>query len=331
MAFIDDQIARIPDSSVRIVYPEGREPKILQAAARIVAADVGTPILLGSSEEIRSAAAEAGVSLEGMELICPAESTKLDAYAELFSELSELPASVGKLMLKKPLYFGAMMVRAGDGDCMIAGLTIETDEVVAANKLIVGMAKGVQTPSCISIIDSPYFTGSQGGLLALSDTAINIDPTADELADIAISSARTVRALLDWEPRVALLSFSTSGSANHERAKRVAAAVKLANERAPEFHIDGEMQLDAALAPDVAAKKLDRKSAVAGRANVLVFPNLDASNIGIKLLQRVGGIPSSGGMLQGFAKPVCDLSRGATVEHIFRNSVMLIRCARADK
>lgn len=331
MAFIDEQIAKIPDNSIRIVYPEGKEPKIIQVAERLVAAGVASPILIGDSEQIAQVAAEVGASLEGVQIVKPAECPKLPEYAELFAEASELPAVVAEMMLKKPLYFASMMVRAGDADCIVAGLTIETDEVVAANKMIIGMAPGVNTPSCISIADSPTFQGTQGSLMAFSDTAINIAPSAEELADIAIASAHTVRDMLGWTPRVALLSFSTLGSGNHERAKLVAEAVKLANERAPELFIDGEMQLDTAVAPDVAAKKFKRPSEVAGQANVLVFPNLDASNIGIKMLQRLGGCTTNGGMLQGFAKPVADLSRGATTEHIFRNSVMLIRASQANK
>ena len=326
MAFLDEQIAKIPNNSTRIIYPEGKEPKIIEVAARIVSTGVGTPILVGDPEEIKKVADELGASLDGIEIANPASCPKMGEYAKVFAEASELPEVVAELMLKKNLYFASTMVRAGDADCIIAGLTIETDEVVAANKMIIGMAEGVNTPSCISILDSPTY-----GLVALADTAINIAPNSEELADIAISSARTVHGMLDWTPRVAMLSFSTLGSGSHERAKLVAEAVKLANERAPELYIDGEMQLDTAVAPDVAAKKFKRPSEVAGQANVLVFPNLDASNIGVKLLQRLAGINTNGGMLQGFAKPVSDLSRGATAEHIFRNSVMLIRSSLAQK
>lgn len=217
------------------------------------------------------------------------------------------------------------MVKAGDADCMVAGVSTETDEVVATYKLIIGMSKGVETPSCFSIQEVPHYDGPHGHLVAFSDTAINIAPTSEELADIAISSARSIRAILGWEPRIAMLSFSTCGSASHERAALVARAVEIAREREPDLMVDGEFQLDAAIIPEVAARKVKRPSEVAGRANVLVFPNLDASNIGVKLLQRLGGAKPTGGMLQGFSKPVSDMSRGAGAEDVLRASVMLTR------
>ncbi len=331
VTFLEDQIAKIQDSSTRIVYPEGAEPNILRAAADIVRRGFATPILLGKKEEIEQAAAEAGVSLEGIALICPADDQRRTAYADMFAEANHFPASAAAVMLKKPLYFGAMMVKAGDADCIVAGLATETDEVVAAYKLIVGMAEGVNIPSCFTVLEIPNFEGPQGDLLALSDTAINIDPSAEELADIALSSARSVREILGWEPRVAMLSFSTCGSANHERAQKVAEAVAIAKTREPSLLIDGEMQLDTAIAPEIAIRKVKRPSDVAGKANVLIFPNLDAANIGTKLLQRIAKAQSNGGVLQGFAKPVSDVSRGASAENILRISVMLTRAIQSQK
>ena len=258
-------------------------------------------------------------------MICPSETPQIAEYAEKFAEENGLPSSAAKVIMKKPLYFGTMMVKNDDADCIVAGLATETNEVVAAYKLIIGMADGVTVPSCFTILEIPGFEGPQGDLIALSDTAVNINPTSEELADIAVASAKSVKKIMDWEPRVAMLSFSTCGSAKHECADKVAKAVSIAQAREPELMIDGEMQLDAAIRPNIAERKIKRQSKVAGKANVLVFPNLDAGNIGTKLLQCIGNAQSYGGILQGFARPVSDVSRGAGVENILRISVMLTR------
>ena len=331
MAFIDEQISKIRDNSARVIYPEGKELNIIQAAERMVKIGVGSPVLLGDPDAIQKVAEQGEVSLEGIEIVSPSEAPQKKQYIEQFAKNSGLPEIAAEVMLANPLYFGAMMVKMGDGDCLVAGVVTETSEVVAAGKMIIGMAEGVSTPSCISVIEVPNFEGPQGNLLVFSDTAINVDPTAEELADIAIASARSVRGILGWIPRVGMLSFSTCGSAAHERVQKVAKAVELAREREPELLIDGEMQLDTAIVPEVAKRKFPRPSEVAGQANILIFPNLDAGNIGVKLLQRLGKAHANGGMLQGFAKPVCDLTRGGTTEDIVRNSVMAVRLLEATK
>ena len=334
MTFLEYQIEKIKNNSVVIVYPEGTDPSIIQAASRIIGYDIATPVLVGHEEKIRQTAEELHVDISGARIIDPPNSEKLDAYAEEFSVISKYPLTTAKVLLKKPLYYSAMMVRTGDADCMAAGILTETAEVVAAYKLILGMEEGIETPSCISFVETlTYQNGEEenNNLIAMADTAINAAPSSKELADIAIASAHTVRHLLGWEPRVAMLSFSTLGSSNHESARKVAQAVQIANEREPELLIDGEMQLDTAVSPDVAERKFTRESQVAGRANILVFPDLGASNIGIKLLQRLAGMKSNGGILQGFARPVIDLSRGATVDQVERNSVCLITTAYGQK
>lgn len=331
MTFIEEQISKIKTNTTVIVYPEGAEPDIIKAAEQLVCRRLASPVLIGEINKIMEKAAEIGADLAGVELINPKESPKTAVYAETFAKICGFPETTAKILLKKPLYYAAMMTKAGDADCMAAGIITETAEVVAAYKMILGMEKGIITPSCISIVEAPGFQGEEGGLIAMSDTAINENPMSEELADIAISSARTVKKLLDWMPRVALLSFSTLASSGHECARKVADAVKLAQSREPGLLIDGEMQLDTAVSPEVAKRKFTRPSQVAGRANVLVFPNLDSSNIGIKLLQRLGNASSSGGILQGFSKPVCDLSRGANAEQVVRNAVMLIRLSEAQK
>lgn len=325
MTFLEKQIAKIHGHDTRIVYPEGTEPTILQAAEKVISLGFAVPILLGDIEKIKESAEKIGVCLEGMELICPSKAPQIAEYAEKFAEENGLPSSAAKVIMKKPLYFGAMMVKNEDADCIVAGLATETNEVVAAYKLIIGMADGVTVPSCFTILEIPGFEGPQGDLIALSDTAVNINPTSEELADIAVASAKSAKKIMDWEPRVAMLSFSTCGSAKHECADKVAKAVSIARAREPELMIDGEMQLDAAIRPKIAERKIKRPSNVAGKANVLVFPNLDAGNIGTKLLQCIGNAQSYGGILQGFARPVSDVSRGAGAENILRISVMLTR------
>lgn len=331
MGFLESQIEKINGHDIKIVYPEGMEPTVLRAAEKVVSLRVAVPILLGETDQIRKTAEEYGICLDGMELKDPSKEKQRDEYAKKLAEKNSLPVPAANVIMKKPLYFGAMMVKTGDADCIVAGSATETDEVIAAYKLIIGMADGVKVPSCITVLEIPGFEGPEGEFIALSDTAVNIDPTSEELADIAIASAKSIKKIMDWEPRVAMLSFSTCGSANHERAEKVAKAVRIAQEREPELLIDGEMQLDTAIKRNVAERKMKRPGKVAGRANVLVFPNLDAGNIGTKLLQCIGKAQSYGGILQGFAKPVSDVSRGAAVENIVRISVMLAGMALSKK
>jgi len=331
MSFSEEQISLIRDNSVVIVYPEGDDPDIIKAARMAVDKGVASPVLLGSEDDIRKAAQEADTDLNGIKIIDPSSSEKLDNYADEFAKITSLPATTGRVLLKRPLYFGAMMARMHDADCICSGIRTETAEVVAAYKMILGMREGIQVPSCFTIIEAENFNGTQGNLVAVSDTAINADPTSEELADIAIASAQTANELLGWEPRVALLSFSTLTSSKHPNAQKVTNAVEIAKNRRPDLNIDGEMQLDAALLPSVAKRKFGRESEVAGKANVLIFPNLDAGNIGVKLLRVIGGVKASGGLLQGFNMPVGDLSRGADANRILRNSVLLIRIAQNRK
>jgi phosphate acetyltransferase len=208
------------------------------------------------------------------------------------------------------------MVKFGEADCMVAGLSHTTGEVIMAAQMILGMRDDIATVSSMGILSIPGYNGPEGELLAIADCAVSAAPGSGELADIAISTADTVRQLLGWEPRVALLSFSTKGSASHERVDVVLEALRMVHERRPDILIDGELQLDSAIVPEVAARKVHEESPVAGRANVLVFPSLEAGNIGVKLVQRFAGAVAYGPLLQGFAKPVSDLSRGAPVEEI---------------
>jgi phosphate acetyltransferase len=217
-----------------------------------------------------------------------------------------------------------MMVRQSDADAMVAGLAHATEDVIMASELIIGMQEGASTPSSFSLMEIPGYVGAEGNLLIFADAAVNPDPTPQQLADIAIATARSAKELLGWEPRVAMLSFSTKGSAMHPLVDKVIDAVKIIRERELTLLVDGELQADAAIVPEVASKKIKETSSVAGKANILIFPDLGAGNISYKLVQRLAKATAYGPVLQGFAKPVSDLSRGATLEDIIGATTMVV-------
>jgi phosphate acetyltransferase len=227
-------------------------------------------------------------------------------------------------MLKDPLNFAAMMVRLGESDCMVAGLSHTTGEIIMASEMIIGLQKGISTVSSMGVASIPGYEGPEGNLLAIADCAVCPSPEPNELADIAITTADTVRNLMGWEPRVALLSFSTKGSASHELIDNILRALEMVHKRRPDLLIDGELQLDSAIMPEVAAKKVPGNSPVAGRANILIFPDLNAGNIGVKLIQCFANAVAYGPILQGFARPVSDLSRTAPIEEIVGAITMMV-------
>lgn len=307
----------------RVVFPEAHEEKILRAARQLQDQSLALPLLVGAPDAIVAFASQIGVSLDGITIADNTDEAKIEQYANAYGEInSDFPAKAMKRMLKQPLHFAAMMVKLGDADCIVAGLSHTTGEVIMACEMIIGLQEGISTVSSMGLASIPGFEGPEGNLLAIADCAVVPAPDSSELADIAIATADTVKSLMGWEPRVALLSFSTKGSTGHDRVDIVLKALELVRERRPDILIDGELQLDSAIVPAVAAKKVKEESAVAGKANVLIFPDLNAGNIGVKLIQQFGHAVAYGPMLQGFSKAVCDLSRGAPVEEIVGAATM---------
>ncbi|MGA8260374.1 MAG: phosphate acyltransferase [Arenicellales bacterium] len=329
MTSIDDVEAGVSPQPGRVVLPESFDERILRAAERLAEGGTIRPVLLGARADLGRAASAIGVSLDHVDVVDPDEGDLLDGYAEAYTQgRPRTNAGMARRLLKRPLYFGGMMVKLGDAEAMLGGAASPTRRVIEAGLLTTGLAAGITTPSSFFLMLVPGFRGQETARLIFSDCAVNIDPSAEDLAAIALASADTARRLLNEEPRVALLSFSTHGSAHHRLADKVREALAIARNRAPGLAIDGELQADAALIPRIAARKVSGESPVAGRANVLVFPDLNAGNIAYKLLQHLGGATALGPVLQGFARPLSDLSRGADIEDIIATARIVLAMGR---
>ena len=313
MNLIEQLVERAKSHRRSIILPEGDDPRIVQAARRLHDEGIARPVLVGERAKLEAAAASTGVELEPVEFVSPSTSESLETYASLYIQgRPKTNERVAKRLLSRPLFFAAMAVKAGDADALVAGASQPTARVIEAGLMSVGLAEGISTPSSFFIM-APR---GDGAPLLFADCAVNVDPDAEELADIAIASARSAERLLGVTARVAMLSFSTHGSAKHQRIDKVRRATETARARAPELAIDGDLQADAAIVPRVAELKTRRPSDVAGKANVLVFPDLDSGNIAYKLSEHLGGMRAIGPFLQGFSRPLCDLSRGATVDDV---------------
>ena len=292
-----------------VVLPEGEDPRTIEAARKIVAGGLAKLVILGDPSQI---------DVEGAEVIDPRTSERHEAYAQKFAELRAkkgVTIEQAREQMDDATYFGTMMVKMGDADGLVSGACHSTANTLRPALQILKTAPGTKLVSAFFIMCTDKAEYGQDGTLLFADCGLNIDPTAEELSEIAIASANTWRQFMSDEPKVAMLSFSTKGSAKGEVPEKVQEATRLANEKAPELALDGDLQLDAALVKSVAALKAPG-SKVAGNANILVFPDLEAGNIGYKLVQRFAGAEAYGPVLQGIAKPVNDLSRGCSADDI---------------
>lgn len=302
----------------KIVLPEGEEERTILAASKIKDINVAHPILIGNYETILNKAKKLNADIDEIDIIDPEKSDKLQYYIEKFYELRKnkgVTIEKAKSIVRDPLYFGTMMVKCNDADGMVSGAIHTTGDLLRPGLQVIKTLKGVSVVSSFFIMMVPNSCYGEEGMLLFADCAVNPNPDYKELAEIAIATADTARNVCKIEPRVAMLSFSTMGSADHETVEKVRMATELAKNMRPDLLIDGELQLDSAIVQKVAKQKAPNSS-VAGRANVLIFPDLQSGNIGYKLVQRFANAEAIGPICQGFAKPINDLSRGCSVEDI---------------
>ena len=313
-----------------ILLPEGSEERTVQVARIITDEKIAKVTLLGDEEEIKKVAEKFNVCLCGIDIINPLTDPDFEHYANGFYELRKakgMTPEKARETIKNTLFYACMMIKEGKADGMVSGAINTTGNTLRPGLQIIKMAKGINTISSCFIMEIPNKEYGDNGLMLFGDCAININPNPDELASIAIATANTAKTLLGMDPKVAMLSFSTKGSAKHENVDKVTAALAKVKELAPDLDVDGELQADAAMVPKVAALKAPG-SKVAGHANVLIFPDLQAGNIGYKLVQRLAGAEAVGPVSQGFAKPINDLSRGCSIADIV--SVVAITAVQAQ-
>lgn len=324
MGVLDQIYLRAKKNPRKVAFPEAMNEKMMQAAYETGKEGYIIPVLVGSGPEIREAVRERGYE-ESVFTI--ADINEEEYKKTLIDKYVALPQTILKekalnRRMQNPLYYAMAMQAVEEADVTFAGIDNTTGDVLLAGQMIIGLKEGISTVSSIGLCDIPGFQGSEGSLLAIGDSAVCTNPDAKQLADIAISACDTVKVLLEWEPRCAMVSYSTLGSGQGELIDKVVEAVRLANEKRPDLAIDGEFQFDAAISPAVAEKKVKRESKVAGKANVVIWPDLNVGNVGVKLIQQFGHADAYGPMLQGFNKVVCDCSRGAPVSEIKGNIVI---------
>ena len=332
MDFLKEMKAKAKSKQKKLVLPEGTDAGTVKAAAGIVEQNFAASVtLLGKESEIEKIAARDGVNLRDIVIIDPSSSHNIEKYAHEYYELRKhkgMTSEQAKKDIVNLLRWGAMMVHLGDADAMVAGAESTTADVLRAGLSIIGTMPGMKTASSHFIVQTNDPSWGVKGTFIFSDCAVIPDPTAEQLADIALSASQSCRDFLETEPAVAMLSFSTRGSGgDHPNVLKVREALAIVRSRDPKLLIDGEIQLDAALVPSVTDRKAPG-SLIKGKVNVLVFPDLQSGNIGVKLVQRFAKADGFGPFLQGFAKPISDLSRGATVEEIINTCALTLAQAK---
>ena len=318
MGLIENFIDKAKRNKKRVVFPEGEEERLIESAIKLEEDGIARPILVGRRNIIKEKFEEMKIPSDKIEIVDIENNPYIDEFANVYSEKRKIKLSIAQRLVKRELIFGGMMLLTDKVDLMVAGASNTTASVIQASSLTVGYKQGTLTPSSFFIMVLP-----DNKIYFYADCAVNVDPTSEQLADIGISTGENFECLIGEKAKVAFLSFSTKGSASHPLVEKVQKAVEIAKSKNRNFPIDGEFQADTAIVSVVAEKKLKEPSEVAGKANVLIFPDLNSGNISYKLTQYLAKAQALGPILQGFAKPVSDLSRGAKVEDIIKTTAIL--------
>ena len=331
---MNEIFAKAKANPKRVAFPEANNIKMLAAMQEVASQGYAETVVVGNIEEVKTLVKENNIDDSKFKYIDNLDEKYSNDVLQRYLKLPNIIFGEKSLLrrMKDPLNFALMMEAVGDVDVTFAGINSSTGEVIYAAQTLIGLEDNLDTISSIGIAEMPNYTFSYGSnIIAVGDCAVCTNPSASELASIAIAACDTMKAVTGYEPRCAMLSYSTCGSGSGELVDKVTSAIKIAKEKRPDLKIDGEFQLDSAIVPEVAAKKVKRESEVAGKANILIFPDLNAGNIGVKLIQRFGGANAYGPLLQGFRKICCDCSRGAPISEMVGNiAISVVRAGEKD-